>query len=61
MPFAQHTVESLLAYFEAVVKHRSMPSVTKELVFNRLRVLKNEGFAEDVAFAKALQEYNILA
>jgi len=46
---------------EAGLKTRYAPELTKELIFNRVRVLKSEGYAEDVAFAIALREHNFPA
>ena len=59
--FAQMKVEELLARFESQLKTRYMSATSKSLVFNRVRVLKGEGYVEDVAFAIALREHNFAA
>jgi len=57
--FATATIESNLCRMNAALKTHSRPSLVKEMVFNRVRVLKWDGYAEDVAFAKALKEHNL--
>lgn len=60
MKFAQKKIEENLARMEAGLKTRACPVITKELVFNRVRVLKSEGYAEDVAFSIALREHRFI-
>ncbi len=51
----------MLARFESQLKTRYASATIKSLVFNRVRVLKGEGYVEDVAFAIALREHNFAA
>lgn len=61
MTYATAKINEMLSRFEAALKTRQCPNLQKELVFNRVRVLKAEGFTEDVAFAKALIENGFAA
>lgn len=55
--FKAEIINDMLAkFYDALRSHRS-PNTTKELVFDRMRAYKAEGYAEDVAFAKALKDY----
>lgn len=53
--------ERLIARLESQLKTHSAPRIAKELVFNRATVLRSEGYADDVSFAKAMTEYNFYA
>jgi hypothetical protein len=55
--FAVTKIEEMLARMESGLKTRGNPVITKELVFNRVRVLQSEGYADDVAFAVALKDF----
>lgn len=59
--FARVKIEELLARFESQLKTRYASATVKSLVFNRVRVLKADGYVEDVAFAIALREHNFAA
>jgi hypothetical protein len=61
LKFAQVRIEENLARMNAALATRSCPEIAKELVFNRVRVLKREGYAEDVAFSISLREHNFPA
>ena len=57
LSFATAKIHELLARFESALKTRYAPHIDKELVFNRMRVYKAEGYVECVAFSKALADY----
>jgi len=52
-------IETMLVRLNNAVKTRFAPELTKELVFNRVRVLRGEGYTDDVAFAISLKEHNL--
>lgn len=52
----------LLDSLERQAKNRYIGvELSKEQVFNRVRVLKAEGYADDVALSKAMKELNYYA
>lgn len=60
MTFATAIIEENLSRLESKCDTHSNGRILKELVFNRVRVLKSEGYAEDVAFSIALREHNVI-
>lgn len=58
---AVERIHEMLARLETLLRTRNSPHVAKELVFNRVRVLRNEGYADDVALSKAMREHNFSA
>lgn len=52
-------IDAMLVRMNVALKTRFQPELTKELVFNRVRMLRSEGYADDVAFAISLKEHNL--
>lgn len=57
MTWSTAKVIEMLDRFEQVLGSRYSRSVSKAVVFDRVRVLKEEGYCDDVAFAIALKEH----
>lgn len=49
----------MLARFESALGRMRSPTIVKELVFNRVRVLRADGYVGSVAFRLALAEHNL--
>jgi hypothetical protein len=57
MDWATAKIYELLEVMERRLKRSPAPKILKEVIMNRFRVLKSEGYADDVAFCKALKEH----
>jgi len=59
-PFAVVVINEMVDYLERLVRAGVVCSVRKELIFNRVRELQADGYADDVALSIALREYRVI-